>query len=158
MADVLYHAMVLLANKDVKIEDVMQVLRQRFSQSRKREVEYLKARYGLYRLLRLYIFTFILQLPLPSVSGMLVQLVKHVLPFVAHESRHCIIPRKSFPFDKQSVRHLNTSCSHKLLHSASEFGFEASSWATPKYTSNSTARTGTIDLAVKPMIRYYPVN
>uniref|UniRef100_A0A7N2KZ57 phosphoribosyl-ATP diphosphatase n=1 Tax=Quercus lobata TaxID=97700 RepID=A0A7N2KZ57_QUELO len=33
MADVLYHAMVLLANKDVKIEDVMQVLRQRFSQS-----------------------------------------------------------------------------------------------------------------------------
>ncbi|KAM3713164.1 hypothetical protein ACB098_01G236600 [Castanea mollissima] len=33
MADVLYHAMVLLASKDVKIEDVMQVLRQRFSQS-----------------------------------------------------------------------------------------------------------------------------
>lgn len=33
MADVLYHAMVLLALKDVKIEDVMQVLRQRFSQS-----------------------------------------------------------------------------------------------------------------------------
>lgn len=33
MADVLYHAMVLLAVKDVKIEDVMQVLRQRFSQS-----------------------------------------------------------------------------------------------------------------------------
>ncbi|XP_050256350.1 histidine biosynthesis bifunctional protein hisIE, chloroplastic-like [Quercus robur] len=33
MADVLYHAMVLLANKDVKIEDGMQVLRQRFSQS-----------------------------------------------------------------------------------------------------------------------------
>ncbi|KAK7830444.1 histidine biosynthesis bifunctional protein hisie [Quercus suber] len=33
MADVLYHAMVLLANEDVKIEDVMQVLRQRFSQS-----------------------------------------------------------------------------------------------------------------------------
>ena len=32
-ADVLYHAMVLLANKDVKIEDVMQVLWQRFSQS-----------------------------------------------------------------------------------------------------------------------------
>ena len=32
MADVLYHAMVLLANKDMKIEDVMQVLRQRFSQ------------------------------------------------------------------------------------------------------------------------------
>ncbi|KAK7336185.1 hypothetical protein VNO77_16718 [Canavalia gladiata] len=33
MADVLYHAMVLLAQKDVKIEDVLQVLRQRFSQS-----------------------------------------------------------------------------------------------------------------------------
>ena len=33
MAVVLYHSMVLLANKDVKIEDVMQVLRQRFSQS-----------------------------------------------------------------------------------------------------------------------------
>ncbi|KAJ1396349.1 Phosphoribosyl-ATP pyrophosphohydrolase [Sesbania bispinosa] len=33
MADVLYHAMVLLARKDVKIEDVLQVLRQRFSQS-----------------------------------------------------------------------------------------------------------------------------
>ena len=33
MADVLYHAMVLLANKDLKIQDVMQVLRQRFSQS-----------------------------------------------------------------------------------------------------------------------------
>ena len=33
MADVLYHAMVLFANKDLKIEDVMQVLRQRFSQS-----------------------------------------------------------------------------------------------------------------------------
>ena len=33
MADVLYHAMVLLANKDLKIEAVMQVLRQRFSQS-----------------------------------------------------------------------------------------------------------------------------
>lgn len=33
MADVLYHAMVLLALKDVKIEDVLQVLRQRFSQS-----------------------------------------------------------------------------------------------------------------------------
>ena len=33
MADVLYHAMVLLALRDVKIEDVMQVLRQRFSKS-----------------------------------------------------------------------------------------------------------------------------
>ncbi|XP_020219929.1 histidine biosynthesis bifunctional protein hisIE, chloroplastic [Cajanus cajan] len=33
MADVLYHAMVLLAKKDVKIEDVLQVLRLRFSQS-----------------------------------------------------------------------------------------------------------------------------
>lgn len=33
MADVLYHTMVLLALKDVKIEDVMQVLRQRFSKS-----------------------------------------------------------------------------------------------------------------------------
>ena len=33
MADLLYHAMVLLALKDVKIEDVLQVLRQRFSQS-----------------------------------------------------------------------------------------------------------------------------
>ncbi|PON96444.1 Phosphoribosyl-ATP pyrophosphohydrolase [Trema orientale] len=33
MADVLYHAMVLLALKDVKMEDVLQVLRQRFSQS-----------------------------------------------------------------------------------------------------------------------------
>lgn len=33
MADVLYHAMVLLAVKDVKVEDVLQVLRQRFSQS-----------------------------------------------------------------------------------------------------------------------------
>ena len=32
MADVLYHAMVLLALKDVKMEDVLQVLRQRFSQ------------------------------------------------------------------------------------------------------------------------------
>lgn len=29
----LYHAMVLLAVKDVKMEDVLQVLRQRFSQS-----------------------------------------------------------------------------------------------------------------------------
>ena len=33
MADVLYHALVLLAVKDVKMEDVLQVLRQRFSQS-----------------------------------------------------------------------------------------------------------------------------
>ncbi|KAL2320397.1 hypothetical protein Fmac_029366 [Flemingia macrophylla] len=33
MADVLYHAMVLLAQRDVKIEDVLQVLRLRFSQS-----------------------------------------------------------------------------------------------------------------------------
>ncbi|XP_057437621.1 histidine biosynthesis bifunctional protein hisIE, chloroplastic-like [Lotus japonicus] len=33
MADVLYHAMVLMARKDVKMEDVLQVLRQRFSQS-----------------------------------------------------------------------------------------------------------------------------
>ncbi|XP_019194020.1 PREDICTED: histidine biosynthesis bifunctional protein hisIE, chloroplastic [Ipomoea nil] len=32
-ADVLYHAMVLLANRGVKIEEVLQVLRQRFSQS-----------------------------------------------------------------------------------------------------------------------------
>ncbi|XP_061354758.1 histidine biosynthesis bifunctional protein hisIE, chloroplastic [Gastrolobium bilobum] len=33
MADVLYHCMVLLARKDVNVEDVLQVLRQRFSQS-----------------------------------------------------------------------------------------------------------------------------
>lgn len=33
MADVLYHAMVLLALKDVKMEEVFQVLRKRFSQS-----------------------------------------------------------------------------------------------------------------------------
>lgn len=33
MADVLYHAMVLLAVKDVKVEEVLKVLRQRFSQS-----------------------------------------------------------------------------------------------------------------------------
>ncbi|GAV80330.1 PRA-CH domain-containing protein/PRA-PH domain-containing protein, partial [Cephalotus follicularis] len=33
MADVLYHAMVLLALKDVNVEDVLEVLRQRFSQS-----------------------------------------------------------------------------------------------------------------------------
>lgn len=33
MADVLYHAMVLLALRDVSVEDVLQVLRQRFSKS-----------------------------------------------------------------------------------------------------------------------------
>lgn len=33
MADVLYHAMVLLAKRDVKVEDVLHVLRLRFSQS-----------------------------------------------------------------------------------------------------------------------------
>lgn len=33
MADVLYHAMVLLALKDVKAEKVLEVLRKRFSQS-----------------------------------------------------------------------------------------------------------------------------
>lgn len=33
MGDVLYHALVLLALKDVKTEDVLEVLRQRFSQS-----------------------------------------------------------------------------------------------------------------------------
>lgn len=33
MADVLYHAMVLLAKRGVKIEDVLQILRLRFSQS-----------------------------------------------------------------------------------------------------------------------------
>lgn len=33
MADVLYHAMVLLAKRGVKIEDVLQILRVRFSQS-----------------------------------------------------------------------------------------------------------------------------
>lgn len=33
MADVLYHAMVLLALKDVKAEEVMEVLRKRFSKS-----------------------------------------------------------------------------------------------------------------------------
>ena len=87
---------------------------------------------------------------------MLEQLVKHVLPFWIHESRHCIISGKTGPFEKQPVRHPNTSRKHKLLHSPSEFGFGASSWATPKYTSNITARTGTIDLAVEPMIRYYP--
>ncbi|CAN1296535.1 Histidine biosynthesis bifunctional protein hisIE, chloroplastic [Linum perenne] len=33
MGDVLYHAMVLLALKDVKMEDVLEILRRRFSQS-----------------------------------------------------------------------------------------------------------------------------
>uniref|UniRef100_A0A2P2K4S4 phosphoribosyl-ATP diphosphatase n=1 Tax=Rhizophora mucronata TaxID=61149 RepID=A0A2P2K4S4_RHIMU len=33
MGDVMYHAMVLLALKNVKVEDVLQVLRHRFSQS-----------------------------------------------------------------------------------------------------------------------------
>ena len=33
MADLLYHAMVLLKVKDVKIEEVLEVLRKRFSQS-----------------------------------------------------------------------------------------------------------------------------
>ncbi|CAK9187004.1 unnamed protein product [Ilex paraguariensis] len=33
MGDVLYHAMVLLALKSVKVEEVLQVLRQRFTQS-----------------------------------------------------------------------------------------------------------------------------
>lgn len=33
MGDVLYHAMVLLALKDVKMEDVLDVLRCRFTQS-----------------------------------------------------------------------------------------------------------------------------
>ncbi|KAL6003506.1 Histidine biosynthesis bifunctional protein hisIE, chloroplastic [Asimina triloba] len=33
MADLVYHAMVLLAVKDVKVEDVLEVLRKRFSQS-----------------------------------------------------------------------------------------------------------------------------
>lgn len=33
MADLLYHAMVLLANKGVKVEHVMHVLRLRFSHS-----------------------------------------------------------------------------------------------------------------------------
>nr|DAD43378.1 TPA_asm: hypothetical protein HUJ06_001608 [Nelumbo nucifera] len=33
LADVLYHAMVLLAVKDVRIEEVLQLLRHRFSQS-----------------------------------------------------------------------------------------------------------------------------
>lgn len=33
MGDVLYHAMVLLAIKDVKMEEVLEVLRHRFSRS-----------------------------------------------------------------------------------------------------------------------------
>jgi pyruvate kinase/phosphoribosyl-ATP pyrophosphohydrolase/phosphoribosyl-AMP cyclohydrolase len=33
MADLLYHAMVLLRVKDVKMEEVLEVLRKRFSQS-----------------------------------------------------------------------------------------------------------------------------
>ncbi|KAF2548129.1 hypothetical protein F2Q70_00022493 [Brassica cretica] len=33
MADMLYHAMVLLSKRDVKFEDVLEVLRKRFSQS-----------------------------------------------------------------------------------------------------------------------------
>ncbi|OMO78106.1 hypothetical protein CCACVL1_14652 [Corchorus capsularis] len=33
MADVIYHGMVLLKRKDVKIENVLEVLRKRFSQS-----------------------------------------------------------------------------------------------------------------------------
>lgn len=33
MADVLYHSMVLLALKDVKMEDVLEKLRKRFSKS-----------------------------------------------------------------------------------------------------------------------------
>lgn len=33
MADVLYHAMVLLRVRDVKLEEVIEVLRKRFSQS-----------------------------------------------------------------------------------------------------------------------------
>jgi phosphoribosyl-AMP cyclohydrolase / phosphoribosyl-ATP pyrophosphohydrolase len=33
MADLLYHAMVLLRVKDVKMEQVLEVLRKRFSQS-----------------------------------------------------------------------------------------------------------------------------
>ena len=33
MADVLYHSMVLLSKRDVKFEDVLEVLRKRFSQS-----------------------------------------------------------------------------------------------------------------------------
>ncbi|KAH7365482.1 hypothetical protein KP509_18G030500 [Ceratopteris richardii] len=33
MADVLYHSMVLLAVQDVKLEDVLEILRKRFTQS-----------------------------------------------------------------------------------------------------------------------------
>lgn len=33
MADVLYHSMVLLAVRDVKMEEVLEILRHRFSQS-----------------------------------------------------------------------------------------------------------------------------
>lgn len=33
MADVLYHSMVLLSKRGVKVEEVLQILRQRFSQS-----------------------------------------------------------------------------------------------------------------------------
>lgn len=33
MADVLYHSMVLLALRDVKMEDVLEILRRRFSRS-----------------------------------------------------------------------------------------------------------------------------
>jgi pyruvate kinase/phosphoribosyl-ATP pyrophosphohydrolase/phosphoribosyl-AMP cyclohydrolase len=33
MGDLLYHAMVLLSVKDVKMEEVLEVLRKRFSQS-----------------------------------------------------------------------------------------------------------------------------
>ncbi|KAL6994539.1 Histidine biosynthesis bifunctional protein hisIE, chloroplastic [Sarracenia purpurea var. burkii] len=39
MADVLYHAMVLLALRGVKAEEVLQVLRERFSQSGVEEKE-----------------------------------------------------------------------------------------------------------------------
>lgn len=43
MADVIYHAMVLLAKRGVKVKDVMQVLRQRFRQSGIEEKESRKA-------------------------------------------------------------------------------------------------------------------
>ena len=39
MADVLYHAMVLLAIRGVNVEEVLQVLRQRFSKSGVEEKE-----------------------------------------------------------------------------------------------------------------------
>ena len=39
MADVLYHAMVLLAIRDVKVEEVLKVLRQRFLKSGVEEKE-----------------------------------------------------------------------------------------------------------------------